>query len=130
MVDGEEEDGPTVLKGVVVSESGHVKVWSTIGIKVPIPDLPGGEFSFEFGHERYAKSSSNEEIAKAARLADEFNELELERRFTKLLRQIRRNGQESIEEAKKPIPDKEVGRLDRIRAAAEGTSKSKKGKKK
>lgn len=81
---------PEVLRGVLVSESGQVKVWGSVGIKVPIPDIEYGMFEFTFGHERYARSATQEDIRNAARLVDEFNEQQLDRLFRKYLRQLRR----------------------------------------
>lgn len=107
MATGAEEEGPEglkpeILKGVLVSESGQVKVWGHVGIKVPITDLQFGMFEFSFGHERWAKSGTQEDIRNASRLVDEFNEQQLDRLFRKYLRQIRRiNREESHDPPKK-----------------------------
>lgn len=84
-----EEPESEILKGVMVTTLG-VKVWSTIGIKVPVPGLDYTMVEFSFGHERYAKSSTQEDIANAARLVEEFNTTHLDKQLRKLLRDIRR----------------------------------------
>lgn len=64
---------------------GTVRVWSTVGATLPIPESYGN-IKFSFGHERIAKSGAQEEIRKTALLIDEFNEAELERRLKKYRR--------------------------------------------
>lgn len=78
---------PTTKKKVssMTLPDGTVRVWSTVGATLPIPDSYGN-IKFSFGHERIAKSSSQEEIRKTALLVDEFNEAELERRLKKYRR--------------------------------------------
>lgn len=126
MATGEEEDGSKddpkveVLKGVLVSESGQVKVWGHVGMKVPIPDIEYGMFEFSFGHERWAKSGTQEDIRNAMRLVDEFNEGTLDKLFRKYLRQIRRIDREESDEPpkkgkRKKGKKKASDAMDRIR---------------
>lgn len=105
------------MKGVIISESGQVKVWSTIGMKVPVPGLDYTMLEFSFGHERWAKSGSNEDIANATRLADDFNERQLDKQLRKLLRQIRRIDAEISDDPpkKKGKKAKQQSTMDRVR---------------
>lgn len=113
-----QEDAPQILKGVLVSESGQVKVWGYVGVKVPIPDLDYGMFEFGFGHERWAKSGTQEDILNASRLVDEFNENQLDRLLRKYLRQLRRINREESDDPpkKKSKKGKNKSAMDRIRS--------------
>lgn len=84
-------DEPTVeeLKGVVVTSLG-IKVWGHVTVKVPVPGMDYAMCEYGFGHERYAKNDTQEEILKAARLIEEFNTEHLGKRLPKILRDIRR----------------------------------------
>lgn len=70
-------------------EDGTVRVWSTVGATIPIPDSYGN-IKFSFGHERIARSDSQESISKTEALIDEFNEKTLEKRLNKYFRMYRR----------------------------------------
>lgn len=70
-------------------EDGTVRVWSTCGATVPIPDTYGS-IRFSFGHERIARSDSQEQIRKTENLIHEFNEATLEKRITQYLRMFKR----------------------------------------
>lgn len=77
---------------------GAVRVWSSVGITVAITDDPPQFLKLEFGHERLAKSDTTEELRRVARLIDEFNEAEIEKRVEQYTRLIRRHGVEVGEE--------------------------------
>lgn len=107
-------DEPAVetSQAVIVTPVG-VKVWSTIGIKVPVPGLDYTMAEFSFGHERYAKGTTQEDIANAARLADEFNTAYLDKHLRKLLRDIRRiDGEVSHDTGKESPKGKKKGKKD------------------
>lgn len=116
--DGQADAPVEVLKGVLVSESGQVKVWGHVGVKFPIPDMDYGMFEFSFGHERWAKSGTQEDIRNAARLVDEFNEQTLDRLTRRYLRQLRRIDREESDDPPKNKGKKKKGAasaMDRIR---------------
>lgn len=75
-------------------DDGTVRVWSTVGATIPIPDS-FGNIKFSFGHERIARSDSQESISKTEALIDEFNEKTLEKRLNKYFRMYRRIENES-----------------------------------
>lgn len=104
-----EEPESEIVKGVMVTTLG-VKVWSTIGIKVPVPGLDFTMVEFSFGHERYAKSSTQEDIANAARLVEEFNTVHLDKQLRKILRDIRRIDGEVSADTKIPSVKKKKGK--------------------
>lgn len=86
-------DGPKRSKAVkpnVIIIGDSVRVWSEVGVTVAVSDDPPQFLRFTFGHERIAKNSTQEEIRKTARLVDEFNEFELDRRVSKYKRLILR----------------------------------------
>lgn len=70
-----------------------VRVWSEVGITVAVTDDPPQFLKFSFGHERIAKNDSIEEIRKTARLIDEFNEAELDRRLAHYKKVVMREGE-------------------------------------
>lgn len=88
-----------VPKPNVIIEGDSVRVWSEVGVTIAVSDDPPQFLRYTFGHERLAKNSTQEEIRKTARLVDEFNEAELDRRIGKYARLLRREtGAEDREE--------------------------------
>lgn len=78
-------------------DDGTVRVWSTVGATIPIPDSYGN-IKFSFGHERIARSDSQDAITKTEALIDEFNEKTLEKRLNKYFRMYRRIDNEVSED--------------------------------
>ncbi len=66
-----------------------VKLWSTVGAKLPIPDTYGS-ISFSFGHERYAKSSDSMDLVEAEADMHEFNLEVLNDRLNEFKKDVRR----------------------------------------
>jgi hypothetical protein len=87
-------DSTPTKNGGVILVGNSVRVWSEVGVTIAVTDDPPQFLRFSFGHERIAKSSSQEEIRKTAALVDEFNEAELDRRLAKYRRVVKRAGSE------------------------------------
>lgn len=77
----------------------RVRVYSEVGVTIPIDDTTA-HIRFLFGHERFAKNDTQEELKKTAAQVDEFNEAELERRVKKYQRLVRQINAEEDEEPK------------------------------
>jgi hypothetical protein len=69
---------------------GTVRVWSTAGATIPVPDTPYANIRFSFGHERIARSGSQDAIKKTEQLVHDFNEEVLEKRISQYLRMFKR----------------------------------------
>lgn len=104
-------------QGGVILVGDSVRVWSEIGVTLPIGDTTA-HIRFSFGHERVAKNSTQAEIARTSDLVDEFNEKELDKRLTKHVRTIKRvlNEEQKAPKAKK----KESVRDRALRKAKKG----------
>lgn len=111
----------TQPKGRQRLDDGTVRVWSTAGATVPIPDTYGS-IRFSFGHERIARSDSPEQIKRTEALIHEFNEDVLEKRITQYLRMFKRIESE-VEADDGSVSYRAKARLKK------GKKKSKKGKK-
>lgn len=79
-----------------------VRVWSSAGITVAITEHPPQFLKLEFGHERLAKNDTQAEIKRTARLIDEFNKEELERRMGEYKRLIEAHSVEVGEDDEAP----------------------------
>jgi hypothetical protein len=55
------------------------KIWSTVGVTLPVADYASIRFSF--GHERFAKSYKPKDLAEAEDAMHEFNKTVLDRRL-------------------------------------------------
>lgn len=100
-----------VNRGVDTSDK-QVRVWSTVGVKVPVPGLEYTMVEFSFGHERWAKASTQEAIADAGRMVEEFNSTYLDKHLRKLLRDIRRIDSKVSHESGVSSAKKKKGKKD------------------
>ncbi len=91
-------------QGGVILLGDNVRVWSQIGVTLPLGEDTTAHLRFDFGHERIAKKGTDDELRRVAALVDEFNEAELERRLSKYLRLIDRvlEGGDDDDEDEKP----------------------------
>jgi hypothetical protein len=101
---------------------GSVRVWSEVGVTLPIFDAEGNStyasLRFGFGHERICKSSSVVELDRTETLIDEFNEKVLEKRLQKYQRSTRRAVTQEDDEKPKKKKGKSV--QERARKRREG----------
>lgn len=105
----------------MLQEDGSVRVWSSVGITVAITDDPPQFLKLEFGHERIAKNDTTNELRRVARLIDEFNEAEIEKRVDQYSRLIKRHEVEVGETDPEPRRGSVKERARRRRAEEDDT---------
>lgn len=102
-----------VIKPNVIIIGDSVRVWSEVGVTIAVSDDPPQFLRYTFGHERIAKNSTQEEIRKTARLIDEFNEAELDRRIGKFSRLLRRESAATDREEEETVRDRVHKRINK-----------------
>lgn len=114
-----------VIKPNVIIIGDSVRVWSEVGVTIAVSDDPPQFLRYTFGHERIAKNSTQEEIRKTARLVDEFNEAELERRIDKFARLLRAESV-ATDEDEETVRSRVHKRIERRQGGGKKKTKAKK----
>ena len=96
--------------GTLRMADGSVRVWSSVGVTIPIQNDPPAFLRFSFGHERIAKKGTAAEVSRVADAVDEFNENELQKRLKKYVRMVRVISNDPEHEEKPKGKGKKSGR--------------------